>query len=381
MKTKSIVVIIILALIISVGLVTYFGLIQFYKGHCSYPSNPHIVTDSDDNVHVVWDEGVVKNDIFYEKMDSEGNILIPKKSIYHYEGAYLGVTHLFIDSSNNLHLLCIISKWEHETETKIYYCHHLKMDTNGKILKESPVFNTSIEERVGLLNYCMIASALDNNDDIHVIWYIKNLRVHYLKFSSAGNIIETDRILEGFFEETNWTQARFPTIYFSFVVDSKGTIHGLSYEGYSYDVRPNITGYHKYYPDDNIITPVNKTISGRTIDVDLNDCVYVITSKNLTKISNNGTILIKGNLSNVSVIPNYPVVIDDNGDYFYIGRSGVLDSKNHIHLVREIYEDKYTSGYYNYIQTFSVEYYLIDENGKIIKERILAISKAKYHQR
>jgi hypothetical protein len=156
-----------------------------------------VACDSNDNVHIIWsdvrDTGPVSNiELYYEKMDNMGNTLVDEMRITHapHYSLYPSIT---IDSNDNLHIV-----WSEEVnvmsvlQEEIYYT---KLDNNGNTLVDDLAL-TGNDGEESLFPDCEADSA----GNIHVVWLddrnetgsTKNQDVYYTKLDNFGNTIIDD---------------------------------------------------------------------------------------------------------------------------------------------------------------------------------------------
>lgn len=131
-------------------------------------TNPVIVIDSRDNVHLVWRDQPEIADyarIYYAKLDNEGNILVPPHQVVDAFGIWFNWLYpgVAMDSRNNLHIV-----WDEyryfEGPTGTYTLHYSKLDSMGNVLIQD-IRLTPYEERNYSFETCM-----NNQDQLHVLW-------------------------------------------------------------------------------------------------------------------------------------------------------------------------------------------------------------------
>jgi hypothetical protein len=156
-----------------------------------------VACDSNDNVHIIWsdirDTGPVSNiELYYEKMDNMGNTLVDELRITH-APHYSLYPSISIDSSDNLHIV-----WSEEInvmsvlQEEIYYT---KLDNNGNTLVDDFAL-TGNDGEESLFPDC----EADSQGNIHVVWLddrnetgsTKNQDVFYTKLDNFGNTIIDD---------------------------------------------------------------------------------------------------------------------------------------------------------------------------------------------
>ncbi|PXF53299.1 MAG: hypothetical protein C4B56_02405 [Candidatus Methanophagaceae archaeon] len=184
----------------------------------TYSINPRIAVDSNNNVHIVWEDNRDGNYwIYYTKLDNQGNTLIDDKQILSLP--FIGSNELFtydapsiaLDSNDNIHLAFI-----DYVDSAIYEVFYVKLDNNGTILGDIK----RVDNNLALKRSPDIAVDSDNN--VHIVWEDYTdypTEVYYSKLDSSGNIIINSERL------TYDTKASgFPKI----AVDSSNNIHVVS---------------------------------------------------------------------------------------------------------------------------------------------------------
>ncbi|UCE36017.1 MAG: hypothetical protein JSW00_10685 [Thermoplasmata archaeon] len=156
-----------------------------------------VACDSNDNIHIIWsdirDTGPVSNiELYYEKLDNMGNTIVDELRITHapHYSLYPSIT---VDPSDNLHIV-----WSEEVnimsvlQEEIYYT---KLDNNGQTLVDDlPLTGQDGEE--SLFPDC----EADSEGNIHVVWLddrnetgtTKCQDVYYTKLNNNGNTIIDD---------------------------------------------------------------------------------------------------------------------------------------------------------------------------------------------
>lgn len=156
-----------------------------------------VACDSNDDVHIIWsdirDTGPVSNiELYYEKLDNMGNTIVDEMRITHapHYSLYPSIT---VDPSDNLHIV-----WSEEVnvmsvlQEEIYYT---KLDNNGNTLVDDLAL-TGQDGEESLFPDCEADSA----GNIHVVWLddrnetgsTKCQDVYYTKLDNFGNTIIDD---------------------------------------------------------------------------------------------------------------------------------------------------------------------------------------------
>jgi hypothetical protein len=221
----------------------------------------HMVIDSQDNQHIFWMEGrdgtplgggYWYSNIYYSKLDAQGNVLIDQKSIMIVYSAYCQLNPA-VDSQDNLHLvwtdgrlhapsLYQYANWE------VYY---KKLDNNGNTLIDdlrltyAPFFSGTPQLAVG------------PDDNVHIVWADLRHRdewpgywptdVYYSQLDSNGNITVNNKRLTADFDGSGWP---------SIDVDSDGNIQMVHYKkDYIYGPNNRRVFYTKLDNVGNILIP------------------------------------------------------------------------------------------------------------------------------
>ena len=119
---------------------------------------PTIATDSNNNVHIAWDDERDGNwEIYYTKLADNGNTLIDDMRITNFSGDSK-LPKIAIDTDNNVHII-----WEDNRDgnTEIYYT---KLDKNGDTLIN--VTGLTVDH----VTSDDPAIAIDSNNNVHITW-------------------------------------------------------------------------------------------------------------------------------------------------------------------------------------------------------------------
>jgi hypothetical protein len=152
--------------------------------------NPVIQTDSLDSMHIVWSNFTSNHyQIYYKKLSSTGNEIIHDKQVSS-TTASAQYPSLGIDSANNVHIV-----WQDNRNAnwQIYYS---KLDSNGNIV----INNRQITARMTPSQYPVIKISETNNVHIAWQDYeFGNYEIYYNKLDNNGNTLipETRITLEG----------------------------------------------------------------------------------------------------------------------------------------------------------------------------------------
>lgn len=354
-KLKRILIGMMCLVLLTVG---FSGCISPSGGQTKNPSEPTIGVDLNNNVHIVW-MWMADSSIWYTKISPDGKMLVHGKMLF--PKLTGGDPRTVIDSGGDIYLFL---------SGRDSAFHYTKLDNNGNVL----INNSFITYRPTYSKDFDISSRMwdvliDKNDNIHMLYLEENstgnYSCHYVKMNTQGEIL-ANLAIENFFGDEPITLClgtlTIYHFYLSSAIDSKNVLHILWNKGCNTLNSTNYTSGN-----------VNKTLYGDAIKVDSKDNLYIRSSNNYTKIDKNGTVLLFDSLSNVSVIPGYPAVEDDEGNYIYLGDNGCVDSDNNIHIVWHGVETRWrgktlttSEGPVDY---YTVYYSKLDGNGNIIIEK------------
>ena len=166
----------------------------------TYSTFPQIIADSIDNIHIVWSWAYKREenfDIFYSKLDSNGNILVDNTPLTN-NLANCHNDSIAIDDEDNIHIV-----WQdgRDGDYQIYYSKiDGKIDKNGKMSSKNEL--TLINDiRVSSLNDESLSPDICfDNGKIYVVWYDvtnedKANIIHYLAMDKNGKILIKDMAL------------------------------------------------------------------------------------------------------------------------------------------------------------------------------------------
>ena len=149
----------------------------------SNSENPSIAVDSDNNVHISWVDGRDGNsEIYYKKYDNDGNILTGDVRVTN-DASNSEDPSIAVDSDNNVHI-----SWEDNRDgnPEIYY---KKYDNNGDNLT-GDVRVTNDTSDSGLPSI-----AVDSDNNVHISWVDGrdgNSEIYYKKLDNNGNTLTGD---------------------------------------------------------------------------------------------------------------------------------------------------------------------------------------------
>lgn len=157
------------------------------RKHTSRDNLHFSLKDSQNNIYLV---GTVENDNTFNdikiiKLDTKLNVLWEKELSFDFKLSYDGIADVFIDSNNDLILVCKAAFTS--TKQTVVIC---KYSNNGEKLWEYPFsdFSNPID-----FDFSIYYSFLDSNDNLHITYRPNDpnyLKYHFLTFSSIGEKIE-----------------------------------------------------------------------------------------------------------------------------------------------------------------------------------------------
>ena len=309
--------------------------------------NPKIAVDSNNNVHIVWEESRNGNyyDIYYTKLGNKGNTLIDDKRLTR-DATYSSQPAIAIDSNNNVHMT-YTTDW-------IYYT---KLDNDGNILVDNKKLTVLIgygyDEEAYVLGYPRIAN--DSNDNVHVVWddgRNPKSELYYMKLDNNGNKLVSDKRLT-YDSELSWHQDN--------IIDSDDNIH-IAWADYRFGTEgiyyTKLDNNGNTLIDDKRVTENSESLWDLTSGIDSNDNIHIAYSDHgvgeynteiyYTKLDNNGNPLVDNlRLTNDPKISSGPAI--------------AVDSNNNVHIVWEDSRDGLFPEIY---------YTKLDNNGNTLVEDI-----------
>lgn len=97
--------------------------------------------------------------------------------------------------------------------------------------------------------------------------------------------------------------------------------------------------------------PPNVTVNRFDIAIDQMDCIHILYGELYAKIDVNGNVITQDIILNsISLYPEYPIIKLEDGELVFLGRNGVVDSENNVHIIsfKEILKGNVSSNYINY---------------------------------
>jgi parallel beta-helix repeat protein len=269
--------------------------------------SPAIAVDTNNNVHITWyDYRDGNNEIYYTKLDNNGNTLVDDTRLTSVSSAYSSGQAIAVDTNNYVHIT-----WHDNRDgnDEIYYT---KLDNNG---------NTLVDDTRLTYDYPSTSAsqviAVDTNNNVHITWEDwrhANPEIYYTKLDNNGNtLIDDTRITtDSYFSEC-------PAI----AVDTNNNVH-ITWYHYARD------GYEIYYTkldnngntlvDDTRLTPAYSWSKNPAIAVDTNNNVHITWSDSR---DGNDEIYYKHSIAST---PTLPVHNLDTGEDFATIQAAIDDS-------------------------------------------------------
>jgi hypothetical protein len=287
----------------------------------AHSSNPAIAVDSNNHLHVVWqDSAPGDTEIYYKKSTDGGAIWKTKRLTWNY--GFSEYPAIAIDSSNNIHIV-----WHNDTPigSAIYYM----KSTNGgaswttKRLTWNP----------GHYYYSTIA--IDSSNNIHIVWCGGtpiNEEIYYKKSTDGGASWTTKRL--------SWISGNslYPTI----AIDSGENLHVVWYD----NISGNFEIYYKKSTNSGVSWTTKRVTwnSGKshnpTIAIDSSNNIHVVWHDDTpnkweiyySRSTDGGTTWRTKRMTRNSGSSYYPII--------------AADSSDNIHVVWWDYDPGYSEIYY-----------------------------------
>ena len=232
-------------------------LLTFYPGS-PVPSTPRIAIDSQDNVHAVWWRIASQNYTFqYKKLNNYGNVLVNEKTIVFSNNLITHLPILKIDSQNNLHFLWTSKVGPYsqgynfsDSNFDVYY---KKLDSDGNVLVNDTQLTFDPRASIGL------SADLDESGNIDVLWndvrnnslgcnYDCNWSLYHKKINNVGlTIINEHRLM---------TKIGYQAIYLMYNYNLMHTFHAANATNVIYsnfDFGSNKSYYSRIDTDANLL--------------------------------------------------------------------------------------------------------------------------------
>jgi len=147
-------------------------------------TGPQFAFDSGGDLHVVWtDQRAGRAEIFYTKLDNDGNTLIPDFKVNNTLTDLPYAPHVAVDGNDDVHIIWTDRR---DGNNEIYY---QKQDVSGAVLVDDlrVTNNTAFTEPEGL--------GIDPSGNVNIVFEDKrdgNFEIYYKKLDSVGNEIVPD---------------------------------------------------------------------------------------------------------------------------------------------------------------------------------------------
>jgi hypothetical protein len=147
-------------------------------------------SDSHSNVHFVYREkdDLKRDNIWYVRVDSSGQISIPPKQIIDTD-VWSRYGNLVVDSRDHVHIF-----WRKVGSTGYYEVWYTKLDTTGATLIAPKMV---VAAKGTICDWLVPAVGVDLEDNLHLVWDQSddNTEIHYTKLDNEGNILVEDVLL------------------------------------------------------------------------------------------------------------------------------------------------------------------------------------------
>ena len=239
---------------------------------------PDVAVDSQSNVHIAYCDHVPADgsyEIFYTMLDNDGSTLIDDTMISDDDGHKSKRPAIVVDSNDKVHIVWQDKRWDGDGELAYTKLDPYKDDRNGDAADE-PTITLVDDKRITYSDSPAAHAriAIDSNDDIHIVWETGELdSVHYMKIDNNGNELVAETVVSG-----SYTWRASPDV----AVDSNNNPH-ITWNDYV-DTSLDETYYMMLDGSDGttlidatLITPDDGYKStGQSIVVDYEDKVHII---------------------------------------------------------------------------------------------------------
>jgi len=151
--------------------------ITFSDSESAFPS---LSLDPQGNIHIVWRENYPNSEIYYTKLNNNGNTLVNDLRLTFAE-EISNIPSLSVDTDGNVHV--VWGDGRHGIR-EIYYT---KLNNNGDTIVDDLRLTFNDPEPS---SFPKVANDLNNN--VHIIWSGTDA-IHYTKLDSNGNTIVNDK--------------------------------------------------------------------------------------------------------------------------------------------------------------------------------------------
>ena len=211
---------------------------------------PSIRVDSEDNIYMVWMENLENgnSEIFFRKHDKVGNLLINNTRIT-FENEMSYNPEIALDSKNNVHIV-----WEDYREkaekasNRSWEVYYTKLDRNG---------NTLIDDKRISLNDTFRSSspniAIDSKDNVFIVWSDER-HVNTEEKPKSSSYKNSELYYSKLNEEANFlvnnkrlTYSRFSSTGAKIGIDSDDNVHFVWMDNRNSDMENHSDNYEIYY--------------------------------------------------------------------------------------------------------------------------------------
>ncbi len=201
----------------------------------------------------------------------------------------------------------------------------------------------STEGDLPQVEYLVISN--DSEDNLHIVWEDgRDKEVHLYenkwgsRYSVETNIYHAKLGLNGLKLIANHRLTseggRLPSI----EVDSEDNVWVTYWMNGSFLMKLTTDGDKVFDKKLHNRTEYEVTItmgSDNQVYLSWDECTRLQCFRHFMKLDADGNVLTdRTNVSLVTPVPGFPIVVDDNGKYVYLGDDGAMDSDNNIHIVR-----------------------------------------------
>jgi hypothetical protein len=159
----------------------------------AHSGSADMITDSDDNVHIVWYDhrsAYWNWEIYYEKLSKNGQVLVDDMRLTYYLD-YCASPEIAVDSEDNLHIAFKSYDWEGDMN----YVYYMKIDDDANILVNPTMiaYEGKTSPNPYYKGFPMIV--VDSEDNVHLAWHDErhgnNFELSYIKLSNDGTKLFT----------------------------------------------------------------------------------------------------------------------------------------------------------------------------------------------
>jgi hypothetical protein len=267
--------------------------------------------DSKGNAVICWERGGWE--IWFCKVDRSGNFAIRKTHVNPGAVDTPTMPKVVVDSKDDIHIFYL------DCKSKDRNIHYVKYSSQGNLLVKNRIVGRTGYSAiwVGADIYNAVATP---SGDIYLMWYARDNNTWgagYARLDSSGNALAR-AFLPGFFGLGSGFVMETVGFAFSMDMDSHLGLHLV----WSSEYRVLNTTAMSY-------TESNWTSGGDVIKVDKQDGIHVSVHGGYARLDSNGLLVHQGPFT---AIGGYPIVQAGN-EYLYLGKNGAADSSGDLHLV------------------------------------------------